>query len=295
MSDVQERFSRQALAFGSEGQKIIMKTRVGIVGLGGIGSCVAQMLGHLGTMEFMLVDDDYVEESNLNRLAGATREDALNKSKKTEVVRRVIKSLSPEANITALGNLRSSDAIDGLTTFPEVIFGCVDNDGTRMILTDLAAAYRKTLIDCASEIKLDDNKVIEFGGRVVIARPGDFCLWCANQIDSRVAQQELETDREKAFRKNHGYGLGAEGAAPAVMSLNSIIAGLAITEFIMSLTKMREPERMLTYKGMRGIVIASKDVKRQSCLVCDSLVGKGDKADLGRYLRSNLPVDLPGF
>jgi len=293
MVESQERFSRQILAFGTEGQKAIMNTKVGIVGVGGIGSCVVQTLSYLGTQEFMLLDDDRVEELNLNRLVGATREDVVNRVLKVEVAQRVIRSINPEAKITFLGNLRTSEALEDLSKFPDVIFGCVDNDSARMILTDLAAAYRKTLIDCATEIDPKGDKGISFGGRVVVAQPGDFCLWCANQIDSQIAKEELESEQEKSFRQHHGYGLGAEVAAPAVMSLNAVIAGLAVTEFIMLVTGIRNPERMLTYKGTRGIVVATHDVKRPGCLVCDSLVGKGDKADLKRYLRSNLPTDLP--
>lgn len=286
MTELQEQFSRQILAFGTEGQKTIINTTVGVVGLGGIGSCVVQMLSYLGIMNFVLVDDDRVEESNLNRLIGAVREDVANKTEKVKVAQRIIKSINPKANVSILGNLRSLPAIEHLSTVPSVIFGCVDNDSARMILNDLAAAYEKILIDCATEIQADKNGITNFGGRVVIAKPGDFCLWCANQIDARMAKEELETDNEKSFRKAHGYGLGATVPAPAVISLNTIIAGLAVTEFIMLLTGIRKPERMLTYKGMnRGIVVVSNDGKRPGCIVCDSMVGKGDKADLKKYLR----------
>lgn len=294
MIESQEQFSRQILAFGTEGQKAIMNTKVGIVGVGGLGSCVVQMLSYLGVQEFILVDDDSVEESNLNRLIGAVKGDIVNKTPKVEVAQRTVMSINPKANVTMLSNLRSEEAIDSLSTLPEVIFGCVDNDSARMILTDLAAAYKKILIDCATEIEPEGDKIKNFGGRIVVAIPGDFCLWCANQIDATLAKQELESDREKTFRRDHGYGLGTLVTAPAVISLNTTIAGLAVTEFIMLFTGIRKPERMLTYKGMpRGVVTATNDAKRPNCLVCNSLVGKRDKADLKRYLRSGLPADLP--
>ncbi|MFA6357399.1 MAG: ThiF family adenylyltransferase [Candidatus Omnitrophota bacterium] len=294
MVESQDKFARQILAFGTEGQKVIMNTKVGIVGLGGMGSCILQMLAYLGIQEFMLLDDDRVEGSNLNRLVGSTREDVTNKTLKIEVAQRVIKSINSEARVISLGNLRTAEALEGLSTFPDVIFGCVDNDSARMILTELAAAYRKVLIDCATEIFCEGDKIINFGGRVVIARPGDFCLLCANQIDPEIAKQELESDEEKVFRKNHGYGLGVSVTAPAVISLNTTIAGLAVTEFLMLLTGIRQPERMLTYKGMdQGKVVPSKDNKRPGCFVCDFLVGKGDKAGLKKYLKSDLPADLP--
>lgn len=289
----EDKFSRQILAFGREGQKRIAAISTAIVGLGGIGSLLAQMLAYLGVREFVLVDDDIVEESNLNRLIGASRKDAKLKVTKVDIAQRVIKAINPEAKvIKVFKNLRSNEAIDALCRMPEIIFGCVDNDGARLILTELASAYTKTLIDSGAEI-IDTKEFQEFGGRVIVARPGDFCLICAGQIDVGVAQQELESAQEKQYRQNLGYGLGKKMADPSVISLNSIIAGLAVTEFIMLVTGLRAPNRRVTYKGMRGVFRESIDEKRSDCFICHSLVGKREKADIKRYIRTGLPKDLP--
>jgi len=293
MDESEERFSRQILAFGKEGQRRIAGVRVGIVGLGGIGSFIAQMLAYLGVQEFLLVDDDTVEESNLNRLIGASLEDAKKRTPKVDVATRVINSINPAAKVTKLfKNLCSEEAIDSLCQIPEIIFACVDNDSGRLILTELAAAYDKTLIDSGTEI-INNKGYQEFGGRVIVARPGDFCLLCADQIDLGVAQQELESDQEKIYRQTSGYGLGKKMPGPSVISLNSIIAGLAVTEFLMLVTGLRAPNRRVTYKGMRGVFRESIDKKRNGCVVCNSIAGKGEQADIKRYIRRGLPKDLP--
>ena len=286
-----EKFSRQILAFGKEGQHKISSTKVGIVGLGGIGAAVAQMLAYLGIGDFIQIDDDKVDESNLNRLIGATIEDVYRNTSKVDVSERTIKTVTPAARIKSYNvNLRTEEAIDALSTGPDIIFGCVDNDSSRLILTELAAAYRKVLIDCATEI---DRKIPEFGGRVVVSQPGDFCLLCAHQIDLPIAHEELESSRELRFREEHGYGLGKQALAPAVISLNAIIAGLAVTEFIMLITGMREPNRMVTYKGMRGVFRESLDQKLSNCIICDGAVGKRELVDIKRFLKKELPNDLP--
>ena len=292
MSEDQDRFSRQILAFGQEGQRRIAAVKVGIVGLGGIGSSVAQMLAYLGVKEFLLVDDDIVGESNLNRLIGASIEDVKNKTAKVAVAKRVINSVHSAAVKELFKNLRSEEAIDSLCQTPEIIFGCVDNDSGRLILTELAAAYNKTLIDSGTEI-INNPEFQEFGGRVIVARPGDFCLLCAEQIDLEVARQELESEEEKNYRQKLGYGLGKKMPDPSVISLNTIIAGLAVTEFLMLVTGLRAPNRKVTYKGMRGVFRESIDAKRNDCVVCNSLVGKRELADIKRYLRRGLPKDLP--
>jgi ThiF family len=45
---------------------------VGLAGLGGGGSHIVQQLAHIGFQRFVVYDGDVVEESNLNRLVGAT-------------------------------------------------------------------------------------------------------------------------------------------------------------------------------------------------------------------------------
>ncbi|OGW15208.1 MAG: hypothetical protein A3G93_11515 [Nitrospinae bacterium RIFCSPLOWO2_12_FULL_45_22] len=287
------RFSRQILAFGEEGQRKLATAKIGIVGLGGMGSHIAQALAYLGAEDFLTVDDDIVEESNLNRLVGALPIDVKEKRLKVEVAERMIKQISLDAKINKLSmNLRNEKVLDALT-YIDYLFGCVDNDAARLILTELSTAYEIPLIDSAAEIYPAEGRVVEFGGRVIIARPGDFCALCANQIDTEVAKIELESPPEREFREKHGYGLGGGATAPAVISLNGIIANLAVTEFLMLLTNIRTPNRMLVYKGMQGKVNVRTDKKKEDCVICNSLVGKRGSADLKRYTRTGLPKDLP--
>lgn len=293
MDEAQDRFSRQILAFGEEGQNAIARAKVGIVGLGGIGAFVAQMLAYLGAKELLLVDGDIIEESNLNRLIGATAEDAKNRLPKVDAAQRAVNAINPQAQVVKIfKNLLTDEAIDSLIQAPDIIFGCVDNDGARLVLTELAAAYNKTLIDCGAEI-VNNPDFQEFGGRVIVARPGDFCLLCAGQIDLAIARQELESNQERSYREHLGYGLGNKVPDPAVISLNCIIAGLAVTEFLMLVTGLRPPNRRVTYKGMRGVFRESVDTKRENCVVCNSIAGKREQADIKRYARKGLPQDLP--
>jgi hypothetical protein len=64
-------YDRQSRLFGDAGQAILSRTRVGLIGLGGAGSIIAELLGRLGVGEFVLADPDKAELSNLPRLVGA--------------------------------------------------------------------------------------------------------------------------------------------------------------------------------------------------------------------------------
>jgi molybdopterin-synthase adenylyltransferase len=281
---VNERFDRQLLLFGKEGQAKIEKAKVGIVGLGGLGSQITQALVYLGVRDFVLVDDDPADMSNLNRLVGASITDGQAKIPKVEIAERIIKAIIPDAKVLPLRiNLRTCLAITSLISCSH-IFGCVDNDGARLILSELAASYSITLFDAATEIVPQENKPLLFGGRVVVARPGDFCLTCAGEIDMAIAKEELDSPQAQEVRRAHGYGLRDQDPAPAVVSLNGIVANLAVTEFMMMVTGLREPNRYTHYRGERGVVLVRDNKSDPDCYTCHFLAGKGSQANIYRYI-----------
>jgi hypothetical protein len=282
------RYSRQILAFGDEGQKRLAQSRVGVVGLGGMGSQVLQALAYLGVGSLVLVDHDHVEDTNLNRLVGAVPSDVSGKSPKTFVARRMVQGINPATHVESIAkNLRSHEALDALITCP-VIFGCVDHDAPRLILSELAAAYEITLVDVATEIIAKNGVLKEFGGRVVMARPGEYCLDCAGQLDRDQAKWELLSPEAKEVSRHHGYGLGEDTPAPAVVSLNGVVANIAVTEYLAMVTGIRAPNKHITYYGLRGMaqnsVTVRSDPRREDCYICCSLVGARDAANVYRYV-----------
>ncbi len=282
------RFARQIPMFGEAGQKKIEAERVGIVGLGGIGSQVAQALVLSGVRQIGIIDDDRVEETNLNRLIGASPADV--GRLKVDVGRDLILRISPEAEVTRIAkNLRTRTAFEFLMGCSAVI-GCVDHDGPRLVLTDLAAAYEVLFVDLATEIFPEDtDRPFDFGGRVVVARPGDYCLFCADQLDAELAKEDLETAEVRGLRRKHGYGLGSDLPAPAVVALNGTIANLGVMEFLAMVTGLREPARKLTYKGMRGVVTTSTNIGKADCYTCKCVCGQREAANIFRYL---LPSEI---
>lgn len=90
-------FSRTELLIGKEGIEKLKNTKVVIFGLGGVGSFVAEGLARAGVGSFILVDDDRICLTNLNRQIIATRK-TIGKYK-TEVMRDRILDINPNANI----------------------------------------------------------------------------------------------------------------------------------------------------------------------------------------------------
>lgn len=66
-ADLERRFSGLQRLYGVEGARLIRSAHVAVVGIGGVGSWVAEALVRSGVAEISLVDMDHVAESNVNR------------------------------------------------------------------------------------------------------------------------------------------------------------------------------------------------------------------------------------
>ncbi|MCE7733592.1 MAG: hypothetical protein GPJ54_01860 [Candidatus Heimdallarchaeota archaeon] len=282
MSD--HRFSRHIGLFSEKGQKKVETQTVGIVGLGGLGSHIIQGLVYLGVKDFVLIDDDIIELSNLNRLIGGTIQDIQLGSYKVNIATRLINSVSPDANISShISKLQTKDAIIALSKCT-IIFGCVDNDGARQILMELSAANNLIYFDLGTEIHIDED-YLDYGGRMVISIPGEYCLVCANEIDLERAKYDLLPKEYQDISEKHGYGLGVEGKAPSVAFLNGILANLAIGEFLALVANIREPVVHLRYYGERVRINRREVSQNPDCYTCNFITKQGLGYDLMRYTK----------
>ena len=117
-------FKRQSF-LGENNQFLFENLTVGIVGYGGGGSHIGQQLAHLGIRNFNIFDDDNVEDSNLNRLLGAWFIDVKKSSLKTNIAKRVINKIRPNAKVNVFNAKWQTDP-ESLQNC-DVVFGCVDS------------------------------------------------------------------------------------------------------------------------------------------------------------------------
>ena len=95
---MENRLARQSF-HGPNSDSVLASCRVGLVGFGGGGSHIAQQLAHVGVGAFVVVDPDVVEDTNLNRLVGATAADVERGTAKGEIAERVIRGVNPKARV----------------------------------------------------------------------------------------------------------------------------------------------------------------------------------------------------
>lgn len=90
-------FSRTQLLLGAEGMEKLSKARVAVFGIGGVGGFAVEALVRSGIGSFVLVDDDKVCLTNLNRQIIATRKTV--GQYKVEVMRDRILEINPKAEV----------------------------------------------------------------------------------------------------------------------------------------------------------------------------------------------------
>lgn len=94
---MEEQFSRTELLIGEDGIEKLQKAKVAIFGIGGVGSYVVEALARAGVGSFILVDNDEVCVSNINRQIIATHKTI--GRPKVEVAKERILEINPNANV----------------------------------------------------------------------------------------------------------------------------------------------------------------------------------------------------
>jgi molybdopterin-synthase adenylyltransferase len=274
-----ERFDRQVRAFGTDAQALLQSLKVAVVGVGGIGSLVAEQLARAGIQDVIVVDDDKVEESNVSRLFGATPRD-VGRSK----VRVVAEHLKKIAGIS-VGQLTESAIRQGILMGlrdRDVVFLCVDNDRTRAILNRFANQYLIPVIDHGTGLDARQGRVTAAAGRVSVVGPGLVCLRCSHHIDPERIRAESMPPDERAKLQREGYIMGIEEPAPAIVTINTVVAGLGATaglNLFLSLTGKAQPADQI-YDATSGAVFPVADRHEQGCDVCDETTGVKGLGDL---------------
>jgi proteasome lid subunit RPN8/RPN11 len=256
-------YDRQIRAFGKEGQSILKRLRVAIVGLGGTGSVVLQELAHLGVSDFVLLDPDVIEETNLNRLVGSGPDDI--GASKVELAKKTALRINPNSKVSARQqSVLSVKSTLGLADV-DFIFGCTDSHGSRAVLNQFAYQYLVPTIDMGVVIATSKNKVSHVAARTQMLAPGIACLVCGNLLDAEEIRRDMLTEFE---RQEDPYILGDAEPAPAVISLNATIASMAVTMFLNSCTDIPGSARFLNYNAITGTTRPAMCAQHPSCIVC---------------------------
>ena len=135
-SGERERYSRQMMLFGEEGQELLKEATIFIAGAGGLGSPVSMYLAVLGVGTIILADNDTVERTNLNRqILHAERDIG---RKKAVSAGETLEGLNPDITVKAIDTTIDAATIRSLTDKADGIVDALDNYPTRYLLNGIA-------------------------------------------------------------------------------------------------------------------------------------------------------------
>lgn len=185
---MKERLKRQGF-LGPQSDQILGDCVLAVVGLGGGGSHIAQQSAHLGVSNFLLFDPDKVEESNLNRLIGATAQDVIEETLKTGVTSRLIKGINPNATVQCVnGKWQEHHA---LLRGCDIVSGCLDSYRDRYELEVVARRYLVPYLDIGMDVhEAGDGFCVS--GQVILSMPGDLCMRCLGFLREDLLAREAE-------------------------------------------------------------------------------------------------------
>jgi molybdopterin/thiamine biosynthesis adenylyltransferase len=290
---IDEQFSRQVLAFGQGLQERLRHIRIGAIGLGGIGGILVEMLSRLGVSDWVLVDNDTVEATNLNRLPGSSQRDVYQRAFKVRLAQRNITRVDPFARIYALP-ISASDprAIQALKSC-DLLIVATDNHSSRLIANQLSVQYLIPLVHVGVNIEVDEGrKITDISGEYALPSLGEWCLQCAGIFDNQLAGWELADENLRAVLWQRGYI--QDTPAPAVYHLNGVIASLAAAEIHNLIFPYKPVQKYLAYDELKAELISLDIHPKDDCPVCsaEGLLGLGDLEPFPDYQDKTRTVPL---
>lgn len=300
-------YDRHARLFGDVGQARLGKLKVGIIGAGGGGSLLVQMLAHLGIGHLVVVDYDRVEPSNLPRIVGATRWDAgmfpwnggsrflrgLGQRfarPKVAVAERVARRAQPGIRFEAIiGDIVDAETAARLRDV-DVLFLATDTMQSRLVFNAIVHQYLIPGFQVGAKVRVDaeSHQVEEVFSvaRPVFPYSGAGCLSCGGWISAAQLQQE---ELSESAREAQRYVDDSEVHEPSVMTLNAVGTALAANDLMMMVTGLIDRDVALDqhlYEAQSRVLQSMATASRADCSDC----GLDKKSRLGRGDRWRLPT-----
>lgn len=142
-----ERYIRNRKIISTEDQIRILGATVSVVGLGGLGGTLVEILARGGVGTLRLIDGDYFEESNLNRQVLSTVED-IGKSK-AEVAGKRICQINPSTEISVHDIVMDEQNVPELIRGSDIVVDCLDTVDARFVLETAAKSLGIPLVSAA--------------------------------------------------------------------------------------------------------------------------------------------------
>ncbi len=189
-----EELKRTISAWGELAQQKLARLKFGIVGLGSVGSIVAESLARMGVEHIKLIDYDHVELHNLDRLLHANVKDARARRRKVDMIAAALKMSATAAQPVFEKHPLAVTEADGFQQALDcdILFSCVDRPWPRYVLNYIAYAYLIPVIDGGILIRKRRDLLRNASWKGHVVYPGKRCLACIGQYDPDLVNVERQ-------------------------------------------------------------------------------------------------------
>ncbi len=141
-----KRYTRQIALpeIGREGQQKLRDAKVLVIGAGGLGCPVLQILASSGVGILGIADGDFVEETNLHRQLLFTLEDC--GKNKAEIAAKAILKLNSEVKTVVYPKFIDENTISEISKDYEILVDCTDAINIRYLINDIAVFTKKPMV-----------------------------------------------------------------------------------------------------------------------------------------------------
>ena len=184
-----ERFSRQIILknIGTLGQKKIIKSKVLIIGMGGLGCPAAEFLARAGVGSLGIVDSDNIDLSNIHRQSLYDSQDL--KKVKVKVVSKKLLKINPKIKINDYNIRLNKNNFDRILKNYDYVIDGSDNFKTKFLINDFCIKSKKFLVSGA--ISKFDGHVFTFNFKDK-KNPCLRCFYQEEQILDEILNCEYE-------------------------------------------------------------------------------------------------------
>lgn len=277
-----ELYDRQVRALGQDGQNAIAQAKVGIIGVGGTGSPVAEQLVRLGVSDFVLIDPDKFTSTNLTRVYGTTftsvRKSKILTEYKVDLVKANLRKINPRAEVLAISRNTVLTEVSRSLLDRDILFLCTDEHWGRSVVNQIAYQYLIPTINLGVRITSDQGVISNAIGTLDVLRPSKPCLWCKQFLRAERISAESLPIRDRKSRFQEGYVEDIDTPTPSVISFTSSVASSAVSIFIHTLTNFmgdRGDISRLSFDFLTGLSNRGATQIDSGC-ICQRVKGFGD-------------------
>lgn len=295
-------FDRQARIFGDAGQLLLGSLKVGVIGCGGVGMLLVEYLARLGVGRLLVIDPDRVEPSNLPRLPGSRRLDALEPlasspwgplraiaqrfaRPKVRLAERLAREAPGKGRVEAVFADVREPAIAAKLLDCDFLFLAANSDQARLLFNAVCQQFLIPGVQVGAKVRTEPRSgaIVDVHSIVRPVMPGRGCLWCNGLISpTRMAEEAASAAQRRVQRYVDDAGV----EAPSVITLNASAAALAANDFLFTMTGLTAPDAepgWLKISPLTREVDAMGPRQDASCSEC-SLGGRLGRGDGGSRL-----------